>query len=73
MHCRLTVGCPFFTGKINSVTHGRGVEVEVPGGRQAAEYLKGAARLESLGEGLYKRRMLIIQKAHHKTLVFRVK
>ena len=70
MHC-LTVGC-FFTGKRN-VEQGRGVEVEVPGGRQAAAYPEGTVRLESLGEGLYKRRVLIIQKAHHKTLIFRVK
>jgi len=35
--------------------------------------MEGAARLESLGGGLYKGGVLIIQKAHHKALIFRVK
>ena len=34
--------------------------------------MEGAARLESLGGGLYKGGVLIIQKAHHKTSIFEV-
>ena len=45
----------------------------MPRGRQAAEYLKGAERFEGREGGLYKGGVLIIQKAHHKTLIFRVK
>lgn len=34
--------------------------------------MEGAARLESLGGGLYKGGVLIIQKAHHKTSILEV-
>ena len=64
----LTFGC-FFTGKGDF--EGLNAEEERPGGSQAAECLKGTARLWGLGKGLYKRRVLIIQKAHHKTSIFR--
>ena len=45
----------------------------MPRGRQAAEYLKGAEGFEGREGGLYKGGVLIIQKAHHKALIFRVK
>ena len=45
------------------------MEVKGAKGRQAATHLNGTMRLGSLEEGLYKGGVLIIQKAHHNTLI----